>query len=113
MSEGTWEFHPQPMLCQTKGEWQKETLAYALDRLRDRRRDPDPRVVAVHYSPCDEGCRHGGPTRCEAFTIDGPSDVEASWRQVDVRCLDWPHDLRPESLSVLCLRCFVERQRAD
>lgn len=29
--------------------------------------------------------------------------------QVDVRCLGWPHDLRPERLVVLCLRCWAER----
>lgn len=35
--------------------------------------------------------------------------VEASWRAVDVRLLGWPHDLRPEKLSVLCLRCWAAR----
>lgn len=35
--------------------------------------------------------------------------VEASWRPVDVRILGWPHDLRPEKLAVLCLRCWASR----
>jgi hypothetical protein len=81
---------------------------------------------AVHYSPCDEGCRHAGPGR-EWFEVavgDDPwavtEDVsqvaltyprEASWRPVDVRVLGWPHDLRPEKLAVLCLRCFAEWTR--
>jgi hypothetical protein len=29
-----------------------------------------------------------------------------------VRALGWPHDLRPEKLAVLCLRCFAERTLA-
>lgn len=79
----------------------------------------------VHYSPCDEGCRHGGPGRSRS----GPHEawgtyrhaslpdpllmaldyVEASWRPVDVRCLGEPNDLRPKSLVVLCLRCWAAR----
>jgi hypothetical protein len=35
--------------------------------------------------------------------------IEASWRAVDVRTLGWPHDLRPEKLAILCLRCWAER----
>lgn len=35
--------------------------------------------------------------------------VEAVWRAVDVRTLGWPHDLRPEKLAVLCLRCYAAR----
>jgi hypothetical protein len=35
--------------------------------------------------------------------------VEAAWRPVDIRRLGWPHDLRPEKLALLCLRCWAER----
>jgi hypothetical protein len=80
----------------------------------------------VHWSPCDEGCRHAGPFRRLDWTGLGEHDEprivvtdqgdvqvlvtaelrpEASWRQVDVRTLGWAHDLRPERLAVLCLRC--------
>jgi hypothetical protein len=40
-------------------------------------------------------------------------EFRASWRPVDVRCLSWPHDLRPESLAVLCLRCWAGRASQD
>jgi hypothetical protein len=98
----------------------------------------------VFYSPCDEGCRHGGPVRCpdggtchhecadfqpggypqgecwrtfnaeplSAYGEQWPRPQpkrEASWRPVDVRTLGWPHDLRPEKLAVLCLRCWADR----
>jgi hypothetical protein len=54
--------------------------------------------LSVHWSPCDEGCQHGAVVR-------------ASWRQVDVRTLGWLHDLRPEKLAVLCIRCWAERTK--
>ncbi len=125
LSEGTWE---DPPLAEWLGTFEA--------RERGRKcilRGVEPKATAggsQHYSPCDEGCRHSGPLRC-----DSPSDlttrwdtylpvadtdvlrsvvgagvkVEASWRPVDVRCLGWPHDLRPERLAVLCLRCFAAR----
>lgn len=77
----------------------------------------------VYYSPCDEGCRHDGPGRMPFDAKDplggwiGCNELmnnvgitegfEASWRPVDVRTLGWPHDLRPERLAVLCLRCWA------
>lgn len=92
---------------------------------------------AVHFSPCDEGCRHGDPVRqvrigpgfgppgsiapldpldprgqTAGDVVRSLGDIhrtEASWRPVDVRTLGWPHDLRPEKLSVLCLRCWAAR----
>lgn len=80
----------------------------------------------VYWSPCDEGCRHGASVRTPVpggywtnLTVIAPEGaaakvaagerVEASWRAVDVRTLGWPHDLRPEKLAVLCMRCWAER----
>lgn len=94
----------------------------ALDVLREGR---EPGLPEVHYSRCDEGCRHDGPARMrkdgghawhplargERAEIAGGMIQEASWRPVDVRTLGWPHDLRPEKLVVLCLRCYAERAR--
>lgn len=95
--------------------------------------------VMTHWSPCDQGCRHAGPARnwsvehaeagetwvdpppgfakrgamttadVLAGFVRGTTEVQASWRQVDVRTLGWPHDLRPEKLAMLCLRCFASR----
>lgn len=105
------------------------TLAAAFDLLRE---GTDPADFGdgncTHYSPCDEGCRHGGPGRWTnggamgwglLADSDGYPDVreavrdrltpEAAWRPVDVRTLGWPHDLRFEKLAVLCLRCWAAR----
>ena len=84
---------------------------------------------AAHWSPCDERCTHRGPGRATGGQLRGelvgrwlqkaagygvvPTPTyKASWRQVDVRTLGWPHDLRPERLAILCLRCWAERSRA-
>lgn len=96
----------------------------------DLRLGGEPTCLVTHFSRCDEGCRHDHPparvrpvmarvsTRMFAdgpdLLIDphnsAPVDiVEASWRPVDVRTLSWPHDLRPEHLAILCLRCWAER----
>jgi hypothetical protein len=45
----------------------------------------------------------------DAATLKLTPDFEASWRQVDVRTLGWPHDLRENKLAVLCLRCLAEQ----
>lgn len=105
------------------------TEPWAIEHLR---RGDEPPVeivgasVAAHYSPCDAGCHHGGEGRYErakggpwasiddVSLVDGAQAVlklglQASWRQVDVRCLGWPHDLRPEKLAILCLRCLATR----
>lgn len=128
MSDGTWEGGPwvqpnDPAWC----------LQLALMFLRD---GDEPQVLSssrgdfvTHYTACDEGCVHGGPTRghlaedpTKTF-ISTPSprnhetggwvavgyELEASWRDVDLRTLGWPHDLRPEKLTVLCRRCWAER----
>lgn len=82
----------------------------------------------VHYSSCDDGCRHDGHGRqrvgkyndwqvMDLARLDSviraerclDGRVEASWRQVDVRTLGWPHDLRTDHLAVLCLRCWAGR----
>lgn len=122
MSEGTWEH------VGVEG-WERVKDDCPLIPLRDpmtgSRMGPG---FAVHYSPCDEGCRHGGPFRCkreegEPWTFAPHPErlaadrrlievffrVEASWRPVDVRTLDRPCMLEPEFLAVLCLRCWVER----
>ncbi len=87
----------------------------------------------THYSPCDDRCRHagrgrwGGPPQLWAYAdlganaegevaysvlddrIDHGHPVEAAWRPVDIRPLDWAHDLRPQSLRLLCLHCWAAR----
>lgn len=130
MSEGTWEG--------PRGEAPPEYIwRLFTDEVRSGRWPEaewiERRIAVVHYSRCDEGCRHGGPGRYkepprsgevriwkswQANDLAGPgritdealgNTVEASWRPVDVRCLSWPHDLRPEQLAVLCLRCYAPR----
>jgi hypothetical protein len=122
MSEGTWEGGDE-RAYQDIVEARHTVAGRYL-----RRGDEPPNLLPVHFSPCDEGCRHGGPGRFdgdpEGPTVWVPLDdvsgtgdarpmvhygVEASWRQVDVRTLGWPHDLRPEKLAVLCLRCWAGR----
>ncbi|MET0601869.1 MAG: hypothetical protein ABW167_07755 [Baekduia sp.] len=92
------------------------------------RKHGDDRVYQpVHWSPCSALCRHGGPMRFrnllggwENVSPLGPIQAQAatdraawaSWREVDLRLLDWPHDLSRSSVAVLCLRCYVERLRA-
>lgn len=142
MSEGTWE---------RWDEWSPAGPQYLRPALASLRRgeEPDGRdVCCTHYSPCHEGCTHGGPVRvwsqheadndeCGDGWLEQDADwmrdqnqtqtktrrrpagdlaragnrVEASWRPVDIRTLGWPHDLRPEKLAVLCLRCFASRSR--
>lgn len=139
MSEGTWEpelpEHSNTLgFTVTGGELASLAFEMAEHRLR---RGESLRAEPTLYSPCDEGCRHSGALRFHptdgsapwvsdvvrnpfvmpdggtetAGDVAGRTDglVEASWRPVDVRCLSWAHDLRPEMLAVLCLRCFVER----
>jgi hypothetical protein len=124
MSEGTWErdglshFDPNRVIV--------SALA-ALRRCHEPYADwqPGSPGAHVHYSPCDEGCRHGGPIRVYEASVEAWVDqphgfvpvqtysnherVEASWRQVDVRAHGWDHDLRLEKLALLCLRCEAER----
>jgi hypothetical protein len=128
MSEGMWENGTW-----TRGdagqpgtpEWAFAHLRRGNEPPRNLSADPPPthRSFAVHYSPCDEGCRHGGPMRfgdgdgwdperaenilVSAVFASEWTHVEASWRPVDIRTLGWPHDLRPERLAILCLRCFA------
>ena len=129
MSDGTWEGLPggdeDEMILYVREAWERAVRGRGPSYVEERY----PGVV--HYSPCDEGCRHGGPGRWEFPRVPGEihqgviggqmqegsvgRDVargvrhEASWRSVDVRTLDWPHDLRPESLAILCLRCWAAR----
>ena len=103
-SEGTWE----------------ESFPVEVPLLRLSGHTDDTKPWRVHYSICDEECRHGGPGRSgttrftsELMARDLPDAMpfRASWRAVDVRTLGWSWDLRPERLAVLCLRCFVESTR--
>lgn len=76
----------------------------------------------AYYSPCDSKCRHDGSVLVRGqgmMSVDQmrrhwhPNiHVEASWRQVDVRTLGWPHDLRPEQLATLCLRCWAKKVKS-
>jgi hypothetical protein len=115
MSEGTWEGEYGDEIARTEVLDGDESLRRHLER-----------NGTIHFSPCDEACRHRGPGRRPATDAtwiayddlaspqpDGHgwrSGVQASWRPVDVRCLGWPHDLRPERLAVLCLRCWAGRR---
>lgn len=148
-------FHPMSGL----GSWEREgsdTVPYGSPELwatsqkmwldSMRRRGFDAPYAPIHWSPCDERCRHEGPGRVDGrvvtpprFGLDGVeghgradimqrrdadgnptgllyvlngNKVEASWREVDLRLLDWPHDLSPSSVAVLCLRCYAERLAA-
>lgn len=113
----------------TAGDWMNLHLAAAASWLRAGEEPPAHATVAVHWSPCDEGCRHdmahtviGGVARTpwdvgQSNYVMGetcaswPGKVfEASWRQVDVRFANgWPHDLRTENLRLWCLRCEAAR----
>lgn len=129
MSEGIWEDGTWPQRGDGPG-----THAWAWEHLRRGNEPPrnlsddtlEHRTFAVHYSPCDGGCKHGGPWRWRTtatppdewrYIAESPyphignetASVEASWRSVDVRYLGWPHDLRPERLAILCLRCWAAR----
>jgi hypothetical protein len=118
MSDGIWE---DPPLAKWNGY--VETRAKAAAAIMAGR-EIAAHVHSQHYSPCDEGCHHHPLTDCRAVRggathphaewswQNGYSTWprEASWRPVDVRSLSWPHDLRPEKLAVLCLRCFAERK---
>lgn len=120
MSEGTWEGGWRLELDQEEGK--RQALAFALYALR-KGDEPYPvlsTAAFIHYSPCDELCDHGGPLRLNGGAADdryagslryrsGIVTVEASWRQVDVRCLSFPNILLPEKLAILCLRCWAER----
>lgn len=119
MSDGTWEDLPDPADPETWPATLREALVY------------ERQGLGVHYSACDELCEHGGPWRARCGNtaegewdtripvgagarpgqVMGPGvhEVEASWRPVDVRTLSWPHDLRPEQLALLCLRCWAAR----
>lgn len=132
MSDGAWE----PGLSEGQAEAGTSAMVgYAFIHLRGggSMGSPHEPPGPVHYSPCDDGCRHGGPGRWGgrpaqwayadlAAPPEGEVEgtvlqdriaagfpVEASWRPVDVRTLGWPHDLRPERLAVLCLRCWAAR----
>jgi len=82
---------------------------------------------AGEWSPCDELCDHGGPTRTdEGSEIDylgpdsdsvtgekwGPAGVEAQWRILTVHHLNGvKHDCRWWNLVPLCQRCHLSVQR--
>lgn len=120
MSDGTWDggaWTSDPGYCAMKMMQAEEAL----------RAGGEPTGRGIHWSPCDDRCRHkrydlvrlvlGGKTVEKGSDATFPDPVylarggrvEASWREVKVRTLDWAHDLRPESLAVLCTRCFAVR----
>lgn len=125
MSDGTWEgeYGGRQLTDAERHAW-AERLMLAGE---------EPKYHGTHFSPCDEGCRHGGPGRFQAFGLWEDTDEldpeepkrqrEASWRQVNVRTgvpappghphpmiFTRPWDLRPENLALLCLRCWAERK---
>ncbi len=112
-SEGTWE---DGGFQRSSDEW----LVWAATHLRQGRAPPahlggtPATAFATHYSPCDKGCTHDLTGTRTAGLAAGKMAVdchplEASWRPVEVRALGWPHDLRPEKIAVLCLRCWAMR----
>lgn len=119
MGEGTWDEPANAETRDDEAEFREGVLLNVEHELRAGRTGDGG--LYVHYSPCDHGCRHGGPGRVlarggayEASVTSAAREAAthgfvASWRQVDVRTLGWPHDLRPEKLAVLCLRCWAER----
>ena len=86
ISEGTWE--PERVWGRSIPEWVVRDLAAG--------REPRFAVPRVHYSPCDEECRHGrdvGTRRVGTVMVAFDTSAwrtEASWRPVDVRTLGWP-----------------------
>lgn len=124
MSDGTWEgeAHPEPYTL----EWlQRELLGSAVWELRQGR---EPRFTSTYYSPCNELCKHDGPGQVlvedspndawqefndiklpDALTGPGIKMIEAAWRHVDVRFLQYPNMLRQQDLVVLCTRCWAAR----
>lgn len=122
MSEGTWEGDT------SDNKLMARRMEFAGKRLR---LGEEPVGDPIHFSRCDEKCEHGGAGRWRSsmslspgwmerpdasmpvsqveMTLKECDELQASWRPVDVRRLSWPHDLRPENLAVLCLRCFVAR----
>lgn len=124
MSEGTWESGQGGYRAAPWAAGPGAGLLAAVVSLLREGEEPDS--YHVHYSPCDEGCTHSGPGRHRWLDEDyltwqaadallersvRPYEREASWRPVDVHTLGWPHDLRPEKLAVLCLRCWAARSR--
>lgn len=124
MSEGTWEGHR----LADDPHHQRSAARSAETYLREYDGIPPRPMGLDFYSPCDEGCRHGGPgrgplpgdsTQWQPFLALTPESLtnvvlttpgfEASWRPVDVRTLSYPNVLLPEKLAVLCLRCWVAR----
>lgn len=124
MSEGTWEGDPPQNAHKARVFCERR----ALEEIRNGNLAPG--LPVVHFSPCDESCRHEGPLRWryqadhqERPWTQVPADIEgrplglladgncieATWRPVDVRTLGWKHDLRPERLAILCLRCWAQR----
>lgn len=121
ITPGTEHLTFQDVSRATDEDWQRQHARAASAWLLGERKEPPPWAnVVVHYSPCDEGCRHSGPGRLwdekeqtwrtrETIANDSGYRVEASWRQVDIRRLNYPNMLRPEDLAVLCLRCWAKR----
>lgn len=131
MSDGTWEREGSDIVPYGGAQLQAISEGLWLKAMREQERDVC--YQPVHYSPCDEGCTHydgvNGPVTDDAPTAtvrpapqgtdsdvqigallgEGYGPFEASWRQVDVRLTSWPHDLRPEHLLLLCLRCWAKR----
>lgn len=92
MSEGTWD-------AQGRTEQWGRDEDFILRMLRQGR---EPQAWPIHFSSCDEKCRHSGPGRCrgrspgeiildeypwvECDALWTPDlEVEATWRQVIVR----------------------------
>jgi hypothetical protein len=116
MSEGTWEGPAFTSLS----EVQQQELDHAWRCLLENIEPTGTIGRADYFSPCDEACRHSGPGRrpfddgwigCNELmnNVGITKGFQASWRPVDVRTLGWPHDLRPERLAILCLRCWAKR----
>jgi hypothetical protein len=124
MSEGTWEIHER-WRDQANGYSNDEVIKYIEEAFAEGRSIKYVESTykdAVHLSKCDGKCTHSAEhvrshpegsfkafreTDTSMFgAIESGWIVESSWRQVDIHFKNgWQHDLRPENLTLLCLRC--------
>lgn len=116
-NKGTWEGQSYPF------EWAYQSLEIGIEPSVNR-------DEGIHYTCCDEKCRHPGPATFAPSEYAGRrklwedgqgmsvvecvaegANVESSWRAVDVRRLSWDSDIRPQYLALLCLRCWANRTK--
>lgn len=129
-SNGTWVYRSSGVDSRAPDKSPLSDLAWKQAALVDLRCGKEPRIQSihyVHYSPCDEECRHHGRMRfhgghiTEWYYDDLPrriradaavatfERIEASWRDVEVRFMPRLSPLTPSETAMLCLRCWAAR----